>query len=557
MKRRFLEAEQRCDSIIKSLPLLELPLRTVLTATYIIVDCLFNGSRSRIKTLPKLQEAHALSYRLSYLVPFVLNCPSEEIGANADDAMSLMTMERYQELAFFIGYGNFCEIAPEVRRDYFDISCSPSGKIFTLNHKSEDFLKCESKDIVLSELALPFFLPPKEKFSAYFDNQIYKLPVIDFSGLIQIVTVYMDWFHDHLFECSMLSNDSLINTLGVSLKQFQRFRLVWMAIAQYHIEMAAAISRKIKNGSKNLEERLAPELLEWISPYYKEDFITGIILKLANINLQQYHRLMELFCISTKKSNASGDGFFPPFLRLADGLIFQPNIVQIMLSLRNVPYALNKIDKTKFDQVLSPSLEPRLLEVALKIFKKIPNILISQNIQWDCGEIDMLVYEPEENTAIHVQAKAAIPPQGSRLVQSVESRISEGIRQLQNFRKLSQERKDEVIGRTFSIQVKNTKVVDAILVWASFGTEQVWKQFEEIAPLTIPILFSLIDRKPNFKFAQIKDEVSRLIEEIIMKAEPMWKKAVLELDTYKIEVPVLEHNAGELLTYKLHLKQDF
>ena len=60
-------------------------------------------------------------------------------------------------------------------------------------------------------------------------------------------------------------------------------------------------------------------------------------------------------------------------------------------------------------------MEPALIAAAVKILQQISQLIVVPNVCWERGEIDILIFNPDENAALQVQAKAAIPPEGARM----------------------------------------------------------------------------------------------------------------------------------------------
>jgi hypothetical protein len=94
-----------------------------------------------------------------------------------------------------------------------------------------------------------------------------------------------------------------------------------------------------------------------------------------------------------------------------------PEFLRLFLLERNILFDLNRRDEKLFGAVVAQHLEPLLLEEVRGQFDAFPDLEIRHNCNWTSGqvkgEMDMLVYSRSENTAAHVQAKAALPPQGA------------------------------------------------------------------------------------------------------------------------------------------------
>src|SRR5690606_4819677 len=122
-----------------------------------------------------------------------------------------------------------------------------------------------------------------------------------------------------------------------------------------------------------------------------------------------------------------GDGFFPPLWRIDGSVLFNCDVLKLMLPARNILYSLNKTNQQLYDNSISQHLEPQLIENARAVLDGVSGLIVVPNVEWENGEIDLLVFSVDENACLHVQAKAAIPPQGTRMIRAVEDRIDEGL----------------------------------------------------------------------------------------------------------------------------------
>ncbi len=548
-KQDLYEFEKKIDKEVLKLELLNLPIRTVITSFYGGIDNLFFGHPLHKQKQTRPSAGAALASRLSYLLPFLLRCPFEPIGVSTVNALSPITVDRFEEAKFLTTYSHLCELMPEVRNGYYNVT--KVDKVFYLTFVNDNFRESETRDRVLNELSLPFLIDKPIEDKSYFDRQVATLPTIDMGGLVGFVNENTRQYLNLTLELPIIPSEALDTILGVNLEQFHLFRACWMAIAQFHLEMAAAITKQLTPSN----QKLMDEFFEWQVPYLSESFLGGLVLSNTGLTQSQYNSLMEIYCLdlSTNVSTA-GDGFFPPFLRMQEGLLFHPKVVQMMVSSRNIPFALNKIRRTEFDTILSPALEPHLLSVVQKIFNKV-SVESQLNVNWGQGEIDMLVYNEKENVAIQIQAKAAIPPQGSRLVRNVESQMKVGVDQLNKFDSLPQDVKDRIISRALGKTVTNVVTRKVLLGWSSFGTDDIWSLLHDIAPLNIALLYLLIKRQPDSLFHDIVKHSWDLIKEIVDETKPKWEIERLVFNDVTIEFPFLDYDEQTLFKHRIYLKE--
>jgi hypothetical protein len=367
------------------------------------------------------------------------------VGVSVANAMLALDKAKFNELLLLVQYGHFCEIMPEVHRGLYDVLGGDAQ--FELRHTSQAVADGEACDVVLTEMAMPFYVQAPAD-AAHFDGLARTLPTFDLSTLVATVKQFYEHYVNHSYEVPILSDAAFVSATGATYEQFVRFRSAWAAVADFALGMAGAVSRRLQASSSNEDkDKLGNELFEWLAVRMKSSFLGGLIIGLTGLAPASFDALMRFFSIDATNAAApqGGDGFFPPIVSYSDSYQFNAAVLRVMLSARNVPYGLNRTDRRKFDNLVSGDLEPQLLMSAEPIFRKIAKVEVVKNHAWGNGEIDLLAYQSSSNIALHVQAKAALPPQGARMVDRVEGRSREGLKQLAAFRALPQGRIDEVI----------------------------------------------------------------------------------------------------------------
>lgn len=543
--------EKRADDYFLQLSIWDLPIRTILTNLYVIIDRLIYGSRVTPNESPKRESVLNLICRLSYLCSTLLKCKTEPIGHDAYDA-GLLIGNKKDEIEFLISYLHLCELMPEVHRGFYVISLKNDDKEIILSYKDNSYMEYEELDIILNNISTGMTITPPEINIPFFICQINSLLLENkllFSGL-KILTKYFDWYLCNTLEQIVFTNDALKKSFGVSIDCFKRFQAAWFSIAQFHLDLISTMSIPLK---ANQSDKLARELLNWVAPLWKISFIKKLVMHLADLKGDQYDKLMQLFALSRDCNNA-GDGFFPPFIQLNSGIMFQPEIVKSMLHFRNIPYVMNKCWQNDYNNTLSPTMEPKLIFMACEILSRLQDTIIKRNISWDDGEIDLLLYRNSENVAVHVQAKGSIPPQGARMVSNLEVRINEGINQLNKFQQLTQEQKDKIISNAIQQEVNNVKVIDAMLVWSSYGTYEIWQKLEKIAPLNLAILYHLVTESPKFKLGSLVEETYNLFSKLKQSIKPNWSEQSINVMGHHIRFPVLIFDESKLIKYRKYLR---
>ena len=280
-------------------------------------------------------------------------------------------------------------------------------------------------------------------------------------------------------------------------------------------------------------------------------FIDGLISTIAGLRFDEYDKLMHFFVVDAKarKAPQAGDGFFPPIIRIGDGYLFSSHIVRATMSTRNILYVKNKLEPESFS-LIANEMEPSLIAAAVKIFRQIPRVVVVPNVNWDAGEIDILVFSPDENAALQVQAKAAIPPEGARMTRAMETRIIEALSQLERLHQEPAMVVDKLVSRAVDKDVKGVAIHDVVLSSSCFGTSIVWQRKKETGAVNLPLLASVVnklrrenERRPLARFAATTVEI---LDQWCGDLTPGWTIEKAIVDDVTLEVPTLELDSQRL-----------
>jgi hypothetical protein len=549
------EQENSLDKEIDVLPLFRLPLRSVLMGLFGLVDALFQGNR--VLGEPARPDIGMLAVnRLSYLLPHLRKCCDKTIGASASDVIGLLGPQQLEQQNFAIQYAQLCELMPDVHRG---ILCPVDlgTHTFDLVYKSSQFMDYEVQDIVMSELALPFSIfGDRSSLVAACVAHAKQFPLIQQGFMVdQINELYHSRIHGASHEAPIMTNDGYFHAVGGSYSDFFAFRAAWFAIAEFCLAMSDAMTLIAGTKHDHTEREAAMgELLEWVGVFLDEDFLRSLVLALSGATQRTYEGAMSLFAVSPPSAAGGGDGFFPPFWRLGSALLFNPNIVRTMLSSRNIPYALNRLDRQRFDELVSGSMEPALIEQAVGILREIDSLVIRKNVKWDAGEIDLLVYSPLENTALQIQAKAAIPPHGVRMLRAVEQRIAEGVCQLGAFRNLAATTRDGIISKAVGLPVTRARIVDLVLCRSCVGSRDSWAALEAVGAVNLPLLRGAVDVvKHGGLFSELPSHAYQVLREVVHATFEGWHSEEVILGDLRLRVPTMQLCRRQLNAWRVRL----
>lgn len=535
--------EEQADSQIAKLALWRNPIRSILSLIYLSADGQFVGRRFNRKHPRSDEVGTAMITRMSYVTPFLSKC-SREIGADVDDALSVVDGRFQADIKHLLGYAHFCEIMPLVHRGFFSVERQPS--VFVLSHPNEEFVRHEENDILMSEMVLPHDLAPPPYPIENCKRMIKAWPKIPGDALIEVLKGALDHYIDNVFELPLLSEEAFHEGFDFSRADFIRIRAALMAYADFCLGMADAAELLTGRAfTRPRRERMHREVREWTAPLLNRNHIIGTAAGLAGVEPDTTERIVDLFTLDLDNLDRSGagEGFFPPFLKLGDALLFSPHAVKRTMPERNLLYAMVRTDKKRFDNVVSSHLEPALLEDVARYLSAIPGVEVTKNVNWAKGEIDLLAYHETSNSAFQLQAKAGVPPQGARMVAQVESRTLEAAKQIKRFLDLSSDEKDAICSSAIGRKVAGVVWSSGILVRTCLGTEKAWTAIAGSIPLN-PVLLRAAVKKlamgGEFTFARLGDVVDESLADLRDRAVRGWDSKSFVLFDEKIVLPLLD-----------------
>lgn len=548
------EFEKNADAAIAKLAVWQLPIRSLLSLLYLSADSQYVGRRfSRRKSQRNEDVGTAIITRMSYVMNFLVQ-GSRQIGANIDDALSVFDAGLQDDIKDLLGYAHFCEVMPLARRGFFTVEHSSAG--FRLKHPNQQFATHEETDVLLSELVLAHDLaPPPHPIEAC--KRIVKTwPTVPGDDLAAVLQGAYRHYLDNLFELELLSSDGFSESFGFERAEFVRVRAALMAYADFCLGMADAAERLALSAfTRPRRKALQREVREWAAPLLNRNHIVGLAAGIAGVGPDIADRIVTRFTLNPDNLTASGggEGFFPPFLILGDALLFSPHGVKRMMPERNLLYALLRTDATKFDQVVSHHLEPALLADAAQCLSAIPGVEIKQSVKWQLGEIDLLAYHGASNTAVQVQAKAAVPPQGARMVAQIQARTLEAGKQLRRFLVLSDEERCKVASGALGRSLGGVAWSSAVLVRTCLGTETAWSSISDYTPLNPVLLRAALKRllvAGEFSFAKLDAAVAAELDALRTLAIRGWTDKSFDLFGKTIELPLLELDYSAIAAYR-------
>ena len=429
------------------------------------------------------------------------------------------------------------------------------GSRFTFDLASDEVRIGEELDILFTEMSLAH---PSE--AAIIDpeqiDQIAGPRDFDMARSMVMLRALHAHYMDVMVEAPLLPVARYQDAYGFQLDDFRNVRSYLLAFADFCAAMAEVYEARAAIARNEAEKRqAADECLEWAVPLLNSNFVLGAAQVLTGLDEGTIDRVVDFFVMDATQGNfeKAGDGYLPPFVRIDGSLLFSPFAVRAMLPERNLLYVSNRVNRDHFANVISSSLEQSLLDELIRAFALIERWQVMPNVIWERGEIDLLVFDAAENSALNLQAKAAIPPHGARMTRQVETRALEGVRQIANFDDLPIGEKDTICSRAVGADVQNVTWHSALASRSGFGTANLWNQLGDIIPFNPSILRGTIQRMAGRDASSLSDLVHnarQIIDELRETCVRGWHHEEFNLFETTLNVPLLDLDHGQIDRYR-------
>lgn len=544
--------ETEMDKKIVQSNICKLPLMSVLTYLFVKIDVMIRDKPFEARRSNMREVADAIGSRLSYLTEVFEKC-TLEILANPVDAY-LISEEFTEDFHELISYAHFSELMPEVHRNYYEVRKCEEG--FELIHPNEDFARAEVSDIILTELSLTFLVGEIPDLKQEFIELAAQFPRYNIVLMYRALSILFQYRLNSIKEVPLLEPNAFQRSIGIKWEDFCKVRAALFAYTDYSIGLADGLMFLGLNESNNArKEAIFHEFYKWVVVSSDKSSFMNLLMALTNVKSSVIESILKFFTLDIENQNFKnvGDGFFPPLVDYSSFYFFSPHILRSVLTGRNIFYVVNKCNSTRFNNSVSKNLEPTLLKQALEIFKTLPDLETFSNKKWKKGKIegefDLLIYQSSSNTMLHIQAKAAIPPQGARMTKAVETRSIEGIGQLDRFQDLPENERDSVISNILGKPVEKVQCVSVLLCRAGLGTHSVWELKKDITVVNLQLLNKIIQIlfDSNFNLSHFKRVTDDFLIDIYNKSVLGWMPGYIYLNGVFIRMPLLQLNHNEIL----------
>lgn len=547
--------EVEADARIDALPIGELPVRAFWTFYHCTVFFLLHGHQFR--TPEAWITGDTMAGRMSYLLPWLRKRLTEPTGANAYEAFVAVrdfpdSSGQTRDLSL---YTHLCEVMPDVHRRLLDVERTANGA-FRLVHPDAAQARAEATDILVSELALNQNPLPENRRP---DEEAFILardaPRWDMAALTRLVRNLAIQYRAGMVEHPLVTDEGLRAVFGLDGEAYREVQAAVFAFADAIQQVGMILSIwAVEDGRENPETMA--EALEWMSVYWRGEVLIDIVAAVAGVDRNAVSRFVDAFTLDYDQPAPpweGGEGYSPPFIRLAGARLFSPDFIKRFAHARNALVMLDRNNDPRFGNLISRDLEPVLLREMREELETLAGLTIVQNFAYDRGELDLVAVAPDQSHVVIVEAKAPLPPQGGRATARLAGRMREGVQQIARFHALPRDRQLEHLRRATGLELANPSIEFWLAGRSCFGAREVWLPDTPARPVTLPML-RLAMREPGddpLALAQVGPRMAALLEDMLQDLNWRWEHAPIVLFDQALETPQLLYDRDRAAAWRI------
>lgn len=558
MKIQLIEIEKLFDEKLPKLGIFELSFQSIYSLL------LFNAETIDFKG--DVDTAMDYISRISLIYPaikkYAQNTPIEN---TTQSILKTGQAEYLEDINFLIAYAHFSLLMPQIHRGTLEVKSIDNKKI-KIDYVNESVKESELIDKLYSTISLPisFSYIDSERIKQYTDYKAQKRDFdfndTDFGHIKKIYSFNVKYS----LNIQVLTDNGMKPYIGFTNIDFCKFISCLRAFSEYFILMARSYREQVSdNNSEADNDKLMSEYMEWSTCCINYKTI-GWFIGMSELDTDTFNLILsyylDIYSDNTGENflskSAIGEGFQAPITLIDDSIIFSPHSLRYLLSFNNVLYSINKNEKKLFDDNISEQLEPVLINQVENLFASFGNFECKKNVNFDGGEIDLLVLSKQEKICLSIQIKATISPDSSRTVARVQDRTIEALRQIKTFEEKGSKFHLEFINSTFDTDLEEIKILNLILVRSCAGSEKSWEINNSYKILNYVLLAKLLCEKLNadsFNLENFENEILLKQEDLIEVSKWDTSYENLKIDDYEIEFPNIHFNNIGLLAPNLKI----
>ncbi|MDP1843274.1 MAG: hypothetical protein Q8K64_07615 [Sediminibacterium sp.] len=541
LKDQIIEIENELDEQVKALSIWQMPFQSIVSMLLLTID--------NIDMKGQKETSMDYTSRLSYIMPLVTSFAAKApIETTTLALLKGVEVAYIEEIKFLNAYAHFCILMPQVRKGIMEVE-SINGTEIKFRYPSDEVKYSETIDRLYSYLALQMNVQfPQHKLDFHTAWKVELSPNdINENDMLFIKQVF-DHYNQNFILIKPLPEKIFTEMTGLSYNEYHSLSSVVHAFSDFFISLSRAFyirSKQVYN-PKTADELMA-KYFQWIVCCFTHKML-GWFAGMSTLSIEKLDNFLSFYMqiysnttgIEFKENAYCGEGFYPPFLLFDKNVIFSPHACRYMLTLNNILYSVNKKQKKKFDQIISKYLEPTLISQIVYLFSFLPDMIVAKNVNYEYGEIDLIVLSETENTTICFQIKSTLSPDSARTVERVTDRVLEGMKQIEAFNGLTAEHKQNIINTAFEKKLENTAIINLLVVRSCAGSVESWKQNSQNKILNYPLLASIIAdkvKKGNLTLNNFDREVENAQTDLLEKGQSKEVIDKLIIGKYNIEFP--------------------
>jgi DNA polymerase III psi subunit len=436
-------------------------------------------------------------------------------------------------------YAHFCEVVPEVRRGRLQVRRIKNG--FELKHPTT-LARTEATDIIVSELAIGHIANRKpQSFSPVMKRLAKSLP-IKWEDVFHEAARRIAKYADNVREDQVISEDAMMQVFGFSASRFSQIRCATYALAEVYQELALLSYMETADDQGDPSD----DMMSLTSLSWPEAELVDRLALLAGGDPDEVAVFVETFCFDPNAPKLrGGEGYTPPFVRIGTQICFSPDLILRFIQPRNAIQDLMKLDSKRFDNLVSHTLEPTLINAVIAEMSRFPNLKFGASTNYAGGEIDLIIVDPTTHDVVVIEVKAPLPPQGSRLTERLAQRVREGIDQVQRFQALTEGERLAVVAAGTGARLSRATFHYVILARACMGAVELWQADASVSPATLPLLrlaSAAIEERKGNAAAELTVEIHRQKEQLLKEARWSWSSGKMPLMGRTIFTPQLRYD---------------
>jgi len=538
---QLFDFEREADARIATIALAGVPVRAVWAHYHFMIFYFlhFEGARDAAAR----RSAETMTYRLSYILPWIAGRTGDRsnMAAAQADALFRASDPGAKGASALDAYAHFSEVLPDVRRGRVVAKRIKNG--FSLSHPSPQAARAEATDIIVSGLAIPHIA---NRTPTHFSTVIKALAAvnpIDWTAVVHEAAGRIAKYKANLREDPVISDAAMVEVFGFSGPRFREIQTAVFALAEVCQELA------LIHYMNNADEAGDPSeaTMDLVSISWLETEFVDRIAQLAGGDSREVREFIDNFTFdpSTPKKLRGGEGYTPPFARVGTQICWSPDLVLRFLQPRNALQDMMKLNKKKFDNLVSHTLEPTLVEAVVAELEQFSSLKVAVSTEYELGEIDLIILEPSSGDVVIVEVKGPIPPQGSRATERLTDRIREGLDQLRRFQGLSEAHRLKIVAAGTGVKLAHARFHYLIMARACLGAIEVWQSGTPAIPATLPLvrlaLAALAKRGGNVA-AELGSELEHQTAMLLRESRWSWSSGKMPLFGRMLYTPQLRYD---------------